>query len=505
MKLTSNKIFSFMLAAAFALTLAGCGGGGGGAAMDDDMEMVTPEPTLTPEEMCAEENGRFEDDGMCTSAEDVAAEIADKKADATKSANTKTMAINAEGMQTDDAGAGGDNAADIAIAHKDGAVSIAVSRGMGDDKVDFAKMADLTGADDSTGSMNVLGPNDDGETEIAIVYTDIDPPKPTKFGAEGTGVTLNVRKDGESPTTDDPADSMSVEAGTDEVNLPKIMAGGFSAATGGSATVTHNFLPEMDDDAGTTDMDESRDAAEVMGSFDGAMGTYTCNTGDGGNDCTVTVDDEGEVTGISTGWIFTPASVADGGTIDVDDNDYLHYGVWLMKTAQDDGSDEYNEVQTFAMSSLDAATNVSSVEGTASYKGGAAGVYVRDVYNSDRTQESATSGHFTASVNLMAYFGGDDVAVNKKNSIEGTIDNFTLSGGEDASGWGAKVEAAIANNAATGTAKGGGAGDGSFSANFHGDDTNDAGDDIGPKALVGEFNAEFTNGSVAGGFGARRQ
>ena len=31
MKLTSNKIFSFMLAAAFALTLAGCGGGGGSA------------------------------------------------------------------------------------------------------------------------------------------------------------------------------------------------------------------------------------------------------------------------------------------------------------------------------------------------------------------------------------------------------------------------------------------------------------------------------------------
>ena len=31
MKLTSNRIFSFMLAAAFALTLAGCGGNGGSA------------------------------------------------------------------------------------------------------------------------------------------------------------------------------------------------------------------------------------------------------------------------------------------------------------------------------------------------------------------------------------------------------------------------------------------------------------------------------------------
>ena len=42
-------------------------------------------------------------------------------------------------------------------------------------------MADLTGKDDSTGSMNVLGPNDDGETEIAIVYTDIDAPLATRF------------------------------------------------------------------------------------------------------------------------------------------------------------------------------------------------------------------------------------------------------------------------------------------------------------------------------------
>ena len=41
MKLTGNKIFSFMWAAAFALTLAGCGGGGGGGGASDDT-MTTP-------------------------------------------------------------------------------------------------------------------------------------------------------------------------------------------------------------------------------------------------------------------------------------------------------------------------------------------------------------------------------------------------------------------------------------------------------------------------------
>ena len=106
MKLTRYKIFSFMLAAAFALTLAGCGGNGGGtAAVDPDPPVVTPEPT--PQEMCAAEDGRFEDDGSCTSAADleterIAAEeaAADKVADATKSAGTKEEAIGDRGRRT---------------------------------------------------------------------------------------------------------------------------------------------------------------------------------------------------------------------------------------------------------------------------------------------------------------------------------------------------------------------------------------------------------------------
>ena len=67
MKLTSNKIFSFMLAAAFALTLAGCGGGGSAAVeeppampeMCPEGQVGTPpdcmEPGPTPEEIAAQE------------------------------------------------------------------------------------------------------------------------------------------------------------------------------------------------------------------------------------------------------------------------------------------------------------------------------------------------------------------------------------------------------------------------------------------------------------------
>ncbi len=78
MKLTSNKIFSFMLAAAFALTLAGCGGGGGTAAAPDPEPPAMPEPTA--QEMCEGDGGRYNEDGSCTSAEDLAAEMAEAEA-----------------------------------------------------------------------------------------------------------------------------------------------------------------------------------------------------------------------------------------------------------------------------------------------------------------------------------------------------------------------------------------------------------------------------------------
>ena len=73
MKLTGNKIFSFMLAAAFALTLAGCGGGGGGSAAAPDPD---PTPMPSPQEMCEADGGRYNADGSCTSAADLEEEMA---------------------------------------------------------------------------------------------------------------------------------------------------------------------------------------------------------------------------------------------------------------------------------------------------------------------------------------------------------------------------------------------------------------------------------------------
>ena len=75
-------------------------------------------------------------------------------------------------------------------------------------------------------------------------------------------------------------------------------------------------------------------------------------------------------------WIFTPDT---GATSDVADTDYLNYGFWLMRTTDADGVLTYDEVQTFAGSSIDASASVTDVEGMASYEGGAVGVYVKNV------------------------------------------------------------------------------------------------------------------------------
>ena len=226
----------------------------------------------------------------------------------------------------------------------------------------------------------------------------------------------------------------------------------------------------------------------------------------------VTYNAKGAITGVDGDWVFTPDA---GATSDVPDADYLHYGVWLKKTTDKDGATTYNEVETFADSSVDESDggNLDTVMGSASYEGGATGVFVKNVHASDGTIESATSGHFMADASLMVYFSGDDVAVNKQNTVTGTINKFSLSG-EEENAWSVALKGTRATNAnmISGTANGGGA-EAMFNGTFHGptdeyDHDKDAATEMirrQPHTVVGEFNANFSNGSVAGGFGARRQ
>ncbi len=86
-----NIFIALLIAASFAI--AGCGGGGGTAAVEEPPAMPDP----TPQEMCEGDGGRYNADGSCTSAADVAAEMAEATAlsdaqDAAMAAFTAAMA-----------------------------------------------------------------------------------------------------------------------------------------------------------------------------------------------------------------------------------------------------------------------------------------------------------------------------------------------------------------------------------------------------------------------------
>ena len=562
-----------MLAAAFALTLAGCGGNGGGgtAAMPDpDTPVVTPEPD--PQETCEAGGGRYEADGMCTSAEERITEAAQMACEGaggryetdgmctsasavaqqtcegdggryemngsctssedvatetcvagggrsnadgsctsagdlatTTSAGTKMTAIATEAGTdaADDAGLGGSGVDTVMMTisrpSSGTEVKIADSAMAGEDDPKFTLKADLGGG--ITRHDRTQDADDDGDVvnEIVMVSTDIDAPKATAFAkVAGQGLDVTTNTDNDDPA--DTFEALAVDQSDEDVRA-LVKSDAFKAGT--AAVLT--FARFQADSDNNMDGAQKVDAFETAGTYNGADGTYKCNAGNNDNDCTVSLDAKGAITEMSDGWIFTPD---DGATSDVADANYLTYGFWLMTTTDEDGL-TYNEVQTFATSSVAASGSVSDVTGSATYEGDALGVYVKNVHKTDGTIDTATSGHFTADVNLTATFDQvpvsdtDDrgtIAPSLLNTLSGTIDNFELAGGE-ANAWSVNLQGMIDTGAGTaaGSANGGGAA-GTYSATFHGPTA----DDTQPHSVVGEFGANFSNGTVAGAFGARK-
>ena len=262
---------------------------------------------------------------------------------ATEAAKTKTTAIEAEAGQTDDAGLGGSIASDITAGDEGSyalsierdrmatTVTVTVNGATDDDDVKFMQAMDLGGG--RTMHVRTMDVNDDGEVvqEVVVVKTDIEAPKATAF-AMVAGQALNVHTD---TTNDDPTETFEALT-VDTANSALIMSAAFTAGT--AAVLTFDS-----DVTGTTTEDE---AFETSGTYNGAVGTYRCN---GNADCTVNINAMGAVSGVGNGWIFTPDA---GATSDVPDADYLHYGFWLERTTDEDGVRTYNEVETFAGSSV---------------------------------------------------------------------------------------------------------------------------------------------------------
>ncbi len=393
-------------------------------------------------------------------------------------------AVRAAGQPFDDNDEGDDNDNyAVKISHKDGSVSI---------EIDDPEMPAKNDPQFTMSDGKYVRDNGGGVTEIISVMTDIDAPVDTPFGKEHK-LTLG---DADEDRTGDQFTTYAVK----DTDNGKVASSEFPS--------TPNTERRFDVNEDGTDKNEG----QFRGTFDGASGTFECVASSG--NCDVTTDAKGKLEALTPGdWEFTPDA---GETVSVADNDFMHYGFWIKKSTKD-GVTTYDEVQTFAGHSKPRTTNYAQVvDGSAKYEGGAHGVYTYNTFNADSSVDARSAGTFTADVALTAYFGAQSsVAADKHNKLEGTVSNFELSGGEP-NKWEltlrSSAEANISNSArfTDGVASVKGQADAaSWSASFHGDgaavDGNNTGTVAPPPAVVGEFNGNFANGSVAGAYGATYQ
>ena len=250
------------------------------------------------------------------------------------------------------------------------------------------------------------------------------------------------------------------------------------------------------------------DDDEFMGMFDGAPGTYTCVSM-----CTLSTDSNAELVAVGGDWTFTPEDPEH--EVGVPDSDYVHFGYWMNEAEENDqpvilaatiaGGTEPSPIGT-----------VQSLEGQATYTGAATGLYVIRTHALDGEVVSRAGGQFTADAMLTAYFGGDDVAVNKHYSIDGTIKDFVDRQGRaiDTS-WDVDLQKVAFGSQQGATFDGNTEGDagedmGSWSGRFFGpvavdsDHTMTGNQSTLPSAVAGTFDAAFTNGAVLGSFGAEK-
>ncbi len=99
-----------------------------------------------------------------------------------------------------------------------------------------------------------------------------------------------------------------------------------------------------------------------------------------------------------------------------DEQAYAYYGWWMDRNNADGGYSVVLVADTTAVADANAPEDASAVTGTATYEGGAAGLYA--LYST--VPKAHESGDFTADVTLEANFDTDRVS--------GTIDGFMMDG-----------------------------------------------------------------------------
>ena len=333
-----------------------------------------------------------------------------------------------------------------------------------------------------------------------------------------TGMAEMVDHDGDADTDD--VYALTLDA-SNHADVVKLLGGAVVNALPSARNQTFSFSENPDGDADT--MDDNR--VYENSTFNGVAGTVECTS-----TCTVVTDADAMVSSMTGTWRFRP-SAEDPSKVMIpgvaQDDDYLAFGWWLRGVQDDDDDNLPYTVGTFATGSqVYTLLNVrANVEGTAEYSGPAAGKFARKTLTTGGEVATLVAGHFTADASLMAYFGGDDVAVNKQFTIRGAVTNFedATTGHDIDAGWTVELGkagfAASGSNAvnaptgvtaaddtfygeATGT---GGAWQGRFFGNDGDADPVEPGAQfVAPSGVAGEFTGHFANGHVIGAFGATK-
>ena len=339
-------------------------------------------------------------------------------------------------------------------------------------------------------------------TAMAVVYSDIEDTAGGRFDNRYSS-TLGMGVKRYAVTTDD--------AG----NIPWTAVRRDTTAT----TITDNGA----------DGNSPEDVHMFAGNVHDVSGMFSCV---GAAEACIAVErlSDGKVTDPEVEWNFTPTD-PDATIATVIDDKYLTFGWWLDRgdgTApyyfdafaaatgmgkNGDDPDTDNAVET----ALD-ATLVTSLQGTATYEGAAAGKYTILDANAD----TAEGGHFTASAMLEADFNAatDEAVGAPPNTngvaITGMIDDF-MTGATPRPGWEVKLMAgdtsadagmqnyADLNSGVMGSTEwtlGGAAAPatGGWMADVYDGGMNDF-----PDAMTGTFNANGTTGRISGAFGVMEE
>ena len=327
------------------------------------------------------------------------------------------------------------------------------------------------------GKRYTAAPDSDGTYE-AVVYSNVEAMKEGRKFGSAAGVTLTgafeyMLTDGAYAIT--PADvdarvaitGVTRTAGTETFHLPDPNPGG-------------------------------ADVINIPGSFHGVSGTYNCEPTTPANGCSAAVAAEGFRLG-GGDWTFTPGD-ANARVMSVADTAYASYGWWLHKSANDGPF----TASAFAdeKGTVDVASGLDDLNGTATYMGGAAGKYAL----SSSTGGTNDAGHFTARATLQADFTNNTA----DTAISGTLDNF-MGADDQPRDWEVELGgSAISNDGVIGDAEEGtvwtiGGTDADASGQWSGTLRNN-GDDLVPQVATGTFYSEYgTAGKMVGGFGATKQ